>query len=196
MYLAAVELPRHGMNPLAHLRRRAPLIAGALPTLALVVLLTGCPGQPVPRDRNDATPPTLTLAAAGLPGASGFIDVAPGSTVEMTRGTEVVLIARAADDDGVSSVELWTNEAQTCDNGNGTATQTGPGLVAAPTDRTEGEVTPTDAPSSLSATGNLPSDVPANCVREFEVWIIGANAADAAVTSQFPTATFVLRGGQ
>ena len=119
------------MSPMSHLRHHAPLWAGALPTLALVVLLTGCPGSPVARDRNDATPPTLTLAAAGLPGATGFIDVALGSTVEMTRGTEVVLIARAADDDGVSSVELWTNEAQACDNGNGTSTQTGPGLVTA-----------------------------------------------------------------
>ena len=148
-----------------------------------MAFLTACPGQPTSRDHNDATPPVLTMSIAGTeqnPG--GLDDVAFGSTTALSTSGAQILI-KAADDHGVSFVELWLTEKKVCEG-----VIVGPGLAGAPAARTVGNVTPTEAPSTLTAVFRIEStNHQRDCTYTFEVWGHAQNAADAPVSVKSPT---------
>ena len=108
--------------------------------------LSGCTGEPTPRDLNDATPPSLLLTVTASKAVDGGLQTVEfGGDIELKMPGGSVF-AKASDDDGVSYVELWMTETRVCGG-----TKVGPGLAGAPTKRVEGQVTDTSAPSSLSA---------------------------------------------
>jgi hypothetical protein len=160
--------------------------------LAIVVaagLLTACPGQPTPRDHNDATPPVLTFSIAGTAQDPGGIDdIAFGTTTPLSpAGAQ--LIIKATDDDGVSFVELWLTEKKECPG-----VIVGPGLAGAPSARTVGTVTPTEAPSSLTAVFKVEvANRQQGCTFTFDVWGKAQNAADTPVPVTSPHATVTLQ---
>ena len=165
--------------------RRRWLIRAILP----VALLTACPGQPASRDHNDATAPVLTFAVAGTKQNPGGIDdIAFGTTTELSAAGAQLLI-KATDDDGVSFVELWMTEREDC-----VGVLVGPGSATAPAARVVGNVTPTEAPSSLTAAFRIEStNRKPGCIYQFKVWGQSSNAADAPVSAKSPTATVTLQ---
>ncbi len=162
-------------------------VAVAAVALAAVVL-SAC-GDPASRDRNDATAPVLTMSIAGTKANPGGIDdVAFGTTTELSPSGAQVLI-KAADDDGVSVVELWMTEKKQCPG-----VVVGPGLAGAPAAKVVGNVTPTEAPSSLVAIFRVDAtNRQVGCTYSFEVWGEADNAADTPVHAKSPTATVTLK---
>jgi hypothetical protein len=149
----------------------------------------------VQRDLNDGTPPTLSLTLTASKGTdSGLQTVDFGTAVEITPAAGS-LIAKASDDDGVGWVEIYFTEKKTCQGPGGTASITGPGLIAGPAQRTEGQVSDTDAPSSLSAVADLNAEPPRQqgCVYEYAVWARAANAATTPVETTSPQSIVTLR---
>lgn len=156
------------------------LAAGA--TLVGVVLtLTACPGTPTTRDLNDPTAPTITLRIAGLLSNPGGVDDVPVGTTVAVSPAGTTLWVTADDPNGVASVELWYTEQKDCGG-----TLTGPGLASAPAAKTLGTVTPTQAPSSLSATKAIDMNTHAvrGCTYTFKVWGKATNAATTPVSAQ------------
>lgn len=161
-------------------RLRARGYQGATFAAAVVALaaLSGCTGEPTPRDRNDATPPSLLLtvtASKAVDGGLQTVEFGGDIELEMPGGS---VFAQASDDDGVGYVELWMTEARVCGG-----TRVGPGLAGAPTKRVEGEVTDASAPSSLSAGHDINTrTLRADCSYTFEVWAKAANASTQPVS--------------
>jgi hypothetical protein len=160
--------------------------------LAIVVaagLLTACPGQPTSRDHNDTTPPVLTFSIAGTAQNPGGIDdIAFGTTTALSPAGAQLLI-KATDDNGVSFVELWLTEKKEC-----AGVIVGPGLAGAPSARTVGTVTPTQAPSSLTAAFKIEAtNRQRGCIFTFDVWGKAQNAADTPVPVTSPHATVTLQ---
>jgi hypothetical protein len=143
----------------------------------VALVLTACPGEDVKRDLNDGTAPTLSLTVTASKNvASGLETLSFGTPVELTSAGGS-LIVKAEDDDGVGWVELWFTEKKSCGG-----TVTGPGLAGAPVKRTDGTVTDTDAPESLTAIYDLNTHpLQPGCTYEFDVWGRAANAATTAV---------------
>jgi hypothetical protein len=160
--------------------------------LTVLAVSAACQGDPTSRDLSDTTAPTLTLAASGTSGTSGFVDVVGGSTHQLVRGTALTLSATASDDGGVAFVEIWFVESHTCFNSDGTAS-VGQGLGGSPLVRTDGAVTATEAPKSVTTGGNVPTNaLQPNCSYDYEVFAKGANAASAAVEESTRVAHFTL----
>jgi hypothetical protein len=84
--------------------------------------------------------------------------------LELTRAESAVVVATAADDGGVSRVELWVGTDETCHLPGGLASG-GPGsLVTKPRAFTDAAISATEAPSRLSTTVTLGNQqVRANC---------------------------------
>ena len=132
------------------------------------------------------------MSIAGTRQNPGGIDdnIAAGSTTDLRPEGAQILI-KATDNDGVAFVELWLTEKEQC-----------PGVVAGPTlagqaaARTNGTVTPTQAPSSLTAayrieptgTGRKPG-----CLYTFQVWGEADNAATTPVHAKSQSATVTLQ---
>ena len=102
-------------------------------TLRLIAVLatlslTACPPPPpTARDKNDTTPPKITLTVtASTNTADGTEIVAPGSTVKRKPPGGSALI-KAENAKGVAWVEIWMTQEKTC-NG----VKEGPGLAGAP----------------------------------------------------------------
>jgi len=172
------------MTNCAHLRRASlTVVAACLSTVAL----TACPGPPVTRDRQDTTAPVLAMSIAGTRANPGGVDdVAFGSTTDLSAAGAQILI-KAADSGGVSFVELWMTEKEMC-----SGVIVGPGLAGSPAARTDGDVTTTDAPSTLTAVFRIEATTrKKGCLYSFEVWGKASNAADtpAQVTSAKATVT-------
>lgn len=163
-------------------RRRVRGAQGAAFAALTLTVLSGCTGDPAPRDLNDATPPSLRLTVTAATAVDGGLETVEfGGDIELGMPGGSV-IARATDDDGVGYVELWMTEARTCGG-----TQVGPGLAGAPTRRVEGQVTDASAPSSLSAGHDLNTQaLQADCSYTFEVWATAANASSQPVTVTSP----------
>ncbi len=160
--------------------------------LAIVVaagLLTACPGQPTSRDHNDTTPPVLTFSIAGTAQNPGGIDdIAFGTTTALSPAGAQLLI-KASDNNGVSFVELWMTEKKDCGG-----VIVGPGLAGAPSARTVGTVTPTQAPSTLTAAFKIEAtNRQKGCAYTFDVWGKAQNAADTPVPVTSPHAKVTLQ---
>lgn len=181
-------------SPVEHrvFMRRTPLRAvtgSVLLALTSTLVLTACPGADVKRDLNDTTAPTLSLRlTASNKTADGTETVTLGQPAELKGNGGSALIV-ADDDDGVAWVELWMTEAEAC-----AGVIVGPGLAGAPARRVEGTVTPTDAPSSLTAGYdiNLRTLKP-GCTYTFTVWGKAANAATNPVALESPRSKLTLR---
>jgi hypothetical protein len=173
------------MNQPSRLIRTGRVVAAA----TVVTVLTACPGQKTTRDHHDTTAPTLTMSIAGTKQNPGGIDdnIAAGSTTDLSPTGAQILI-KAADGGGVAYVELWLTEKEAC-----------PGIIAGPTlagkaaARTNGTVTATDAPSSLTAAFRIePANRKPGCTYSFEVWGEADNAADTPVHAKSSIATVTL----
>jgi hypothetical protein len=143
--------------------------------------LTACPPPPpTARDKNDTTPPKITLSVtASANTADGTEIVAPGSTVKLTPPGGSALI-KADNAKGVAWVEIWMTQEKTC-NG----VKEGPGLAGAPAKHVDGNVTDTSAPSSLTAGVDINLlQLVHGCSYKFEVWGKAANAATTPVIAQ------------
>jgi hypothetical protein len=157
---------------------------------AMVTLLAACPGSPTTRDTNDSTAPSLTMSIAGTKQNPGGIDdnIAPGSTTELRPQGAQILI-KATDSGGVSFVELWLTEKEACPGVN-----TGPSLAGKAAARTNGTVTATKAPSSLTAAYRIePAGRKVGCTYTFEVWGEADNAASTPVHAKSQIALVVLQ---
>jgi hypothetical protein len=157
---------------------------------AMIVLLVACNGSPTTRDTNDSTAPALTMSIAGTKQNPGGIDdnIAAGSTTELRPQGAQILI-KASDSGGVSFVELWLTEKEAC-----------PGVTAGPTlagkaaARTNGTVTATQAPSSLTAAFRIePAGRKVGCTYTFEVWGEADNAATTPVHAKSSVARVTLQ---
>ncbi len=156
----------------------------------MISLLSSCNGSPTSRDTNDSTPPSLTMSIAGTKQNPGGIDdnIAPGSTTDLRpRGAQILI--KATDSGGVSFVELWLTEKEAC-----------PGVIAGPTlagkaaARTNGTVTATQAPSSLTAAFRIePAGRKTGCLYTFEVWGEADNAATTPVHAKSQIAKVTLQ---
>jgi hypothetical protein len=169
-------------------------MAGNVMQVALLVLtsalvLAACPGEAVKRDLNDSTAPTLRLrVTASSNTADGLETVNLGQNVELKGSGGSALIV-AEDDDGVAWVEIWLTTSKACGG-----VLENPGSVGGPAQRVEGTVTPTDAPSSLTAGYDINLlSLTAGCIYTFDVWGKAANAATTAVTFQSPHSKLTLQ---
>jgi len=149
----------------------------AIIVIAVMPVMSACTSDPVSRDTNDTTPPTITLTVtASANTADGIETVAPGSTVNLTGAGGSALI-KAEDDDGVAWVEFWMNQSKNC---NGVLEN--PGISGAPTKHVDGTVSDTSAPSSLMAGVDINTmNLTHGCTYKFEVWGKAANAATTPV---------------
>jgi len=157
---------------------------------AMVVLLVACNGSPTTRDPNDTTAPILTMSIAGTKQNPGGIDdnIAAGSTTELRPQGAQILI-KASDGGGVAFVELWLTEKEACPGVN-----VGPTLAGKAAARTDGTVTATQAPSSLTAAYRIePAGRKVGCLYTFEVWGQADNAATTAVHAKSQVARVTLQ---
>jgi hypothetical protein len=161
--------------PAVLLMRRLRFIA-----VVAILMLTACPGPPTARDKNDTTPPKITLSVtASTNTADGTEIVAPGSTVKLKPPGGSALI-KADNAKGVAWVEIWMTQEKTC-NG----VKESPGLAGAPAKHVDGNVTDTSAPSSLTAGVDINLlQLVHGCSYKFEVWGKAANAATTPVIAQ------------
>lgn len=121
----------------------------------------------------------MTASAAT---AEGIQDV-PFGTSAVLKAPGGSVLAKAEDGKGLSFVELWLTTKKSCGG-----TIQGPGLARAPERRTEGNVTDTSAPSSLTAAYDIDTQPLAEgCTYEFEIWGKAANAATNPVVTTTPT---------
>jgi len=169
-------------------------MAGNVKRVALLVLssalvLAACPGKAVKRDLNDTTAPTMRLSlTASNNTADGLETVTLGQNVTL-KGSGGTALIIADDDDGVSWVELWLTTSKACGG-----VLENPNAATGPTQRVEGTVTPTDAPSSLSAGYDINlQPLAAGCIYTFDVWGKAANAATTTVTFQSPHSKLTLQ---
>ncbi len=156
----------------------------------LIVLLVACNGSPTTRDTNDSTAPTLTMSIAGTKQNPGGIDdnIAAGSTTELRPQGAQILI-KASDSGGVSFVELWLTEKEACPGVNA-----GPTLAGKAAARTDGTVTATQAPSTLTAAFRIePAGRKVGCTYTFEVWGQADNAATTPVHAKSQVARVTLQ---
>jgi hypothetical protein len=153
-----------------------------------ILMLAACPGSPTSRDKNDTTPPKITLTVtASANTADGTEVVAPGSTVNLKPPGGSALI-KAENPKGVAWVELWMTTEKDC-NG----VKEGPDLAGAPTKHVDGNVTDTSAPSSLTAGVDINLlQLVHGCTYKFEVWGKAANAATNPVTAESMPASLTL----
>lgn len=156
----------------------------------MLALLAGCNGSPTTRDTSDSTAPSLTMSIAGTKQNPGGIDdnIAAGSTTELRPQGAQILI-KGTDSGGVAFVELWLTEKEAC-----------PGVIAGPTlagkaaARTNGTVTATQAPSSLTAAFRIePAGRKAGCSYIFDVWGEADNAATTPVHAKSQVAHVTLQ---
>jgi hypothetical protein len=120
---------------------------------------------------------TLTVTASST-AAGGLVQVAPGSTVVLTAPGGSALI-KASDDDGVSWVELWMGKVESCD---GSINH----FDFARAKRVEGDVSATEAPTSLTAGVDINLlRLRSGCTYTFEVGGRSANAATTPVESRY-----------
>ncbi len=162
----------------------------AIAAAVMIGLLSACDGSSTSRDTNDSTPPSLTMSIAGTKQNPGGIDdnIAAGSTTELRPQGAQILI-KATDSGGVSFVELWLTEKEACPG-----VITGPGLAGKAAARTNGTVTATQAPSSLTAVYRIePAGRKTGCTYTFEVWGAADNAATVPVNAKSQIATVTLQ---
>ena len=156
--------------------------------IVVTSMLIACPGAPTTRDKNDTTPPNITLTVtASANTADGIEIVAFGSTVNLKPPGGTALI-KAENAKGVAWVELWMTQEKDC-----SGVKVGPGLAGAPTKHVDGNVTDTSAPSSLTAGVDI-NLLPLvhGCTYKFDVWGKAANAATTPVTAESGHATLKL----
>jgi hypothetical protein len=168
-------------------------MTGAIKQAVLLVLtstlvLAACPGEAAKRDLNDRSPPglRLTVTASNMT-ADGLETLTLGQNVSLKgRGGSALIVAD--DDDGVAWVELWLTTSKACDG-----VLENPNAATGPAQRVEGTVTPTDAPSSLTAGYDINLlSLTTGCIYTFDVWGKAANAATTAVTFQSPHSKLTL----
>lgn len=157
-------------------------------------LITACPGPPVTRDTDDTSPPELSLTVTAAKDVdSGLSTVSFGTDVELVMPGGSLLV-KAEDPGGVSVVELWMTTTVTCPVGDDLVEQQGPGIATAPVARAEGEVTDTQAPSSLTVSFDINTlELQAGCTYAFDVWGTAANAATTPASTTSPASTLTLR---
>ena len=167
---------------------------GNMKQVALVVLtsalaLTACPGRAVKRDLNYSTAPTLRLrVTASSNTADGLETLNLGQNVDLKGSGGSALIV-ADDDDGVAWVEIWLTTSKACGG-----VLENPNAASGPAQRVEGTVTPTDAPSSLTATYDINQlSLTSGCIYTFDVWGKAANAATNPVSFQSPHSKLTLQ---
>jgi len=106
--------------------------------LMIVFGLAGCQncpsGQEIVIPSSDTTPPSLVMDLH-LPNGNivSVTSTSTASTVLVPGGGRVTVIAKATDSEGVQDVQIWAASITTkIDPTTGLATQTGPGLLGAP----------------------------------------------------------------
>ena len=115
---------------------------------AISAVLCACTSDPVARDLNDTTAPTMTLkltASSTVPSGVAVLSLGTNDTLTGAGGSLFIVADNAK---GVSWVELWMTTTRNCGG-----VIDGPGLAGAPAKRVTGNVSSTSAPPSLSAPG-------------------------------------------
>ena len=163
--------------------------------ITLAVVMTGCNpgssskclvGQEIVIPSTDATDPTLVMDFH-LPNGT-IVTVTPGaaiSTVPVPGGGRVTVIVNAKDPEGVQDAQIWAaGITSRTDPNTGATTQSGPGLLGAPTtsnrdNATAGQkgcterIAQTNLEVSKSSTGSV----------SFEVHAVGINFGSKSVTT-------------
>ncbi|MFD4422251.1 hypothetical protein ACFWN7_12220 [Agromyces sp. NPDC058484] len=183
-----------GGRDMCRIRKKTAIVLGV--GASLILLLTACAGPPVTRDAGDTSAPELSLTVTAAKEVDTGLLTVPfgkGKDIELTMPGGTITV-KADDPGGVSYVELWMTIGETCPIGDDLSQSTPGGLTGKPAARAEGEVTDTQAPSSLTVGYDINTlDLQSGCIYRFTVWGQAANAATTPVMGKSSTSSLTLR---
>ena len=142
-------------------------------------LLVACAPNQFVVPAADPTPPTAVWLQVDRPGRP-LLNADPSSASPADHavpGVAIQVTARADDSDGgIQDVQVWMTEQRWVDNGDGTASSSGPSLAGAPAASSPSSAT-AGQPASTSgrASYTLTPPATANSRRQYVIWARALN---------------------